>query len=98
MTSEGKHAEIGHRLDEMVDSVPDENPIKPALRDMERLAAYATTYRYPTATGRIKATPGAVEVGANIANVQRALDAATAWFSVDLTRPGVAAAHAKPAR
>ncbi|HZF49816.1 MAG TPA: HEPN domain-containing protein [Polyangiaceae bacterium] len=31
LTSEGKHAGIKHRLDEMVDLVPDENPLKPAL-------------------------------------------------------------------
>lgn len=50
LTSEGKHAGIKHHLDEMVDMVPDENPLKPALRDIEDLAAYATTFRYPTSS------------------------------------------------
>jgi hypothetical protein len=98
LTSEGEHAGIRHQLDEMVDLVPDENPIKPALRAIERLAAYATTYRYPTATGRIKASPDKAELDADIANVQRALDAAAAWFVVDLTRQGSPATHAKPPR
>jgi HEPN domain-containing protein len=34
LTSEGKHAGIKHQLDEMVNLVPDENPLKPALREI----------------------------------------------------------------
>lgn len=30
LTSEGKHAGIKHQLKEMIDLVPDENPLKPA--------------------------------------------------------------------
>jgi hypothetical protein len=36
----------------MVNVIPDENPLKPALREIEQLAAYATAYRYPTPVGR----------------------------------------------
>jgi HEPN domain-containing protein len=57
LTSEGKHAGIGHRLDEMVDLVPDENPLKSGLREIDVLAAYATTYRYATSSGRIPDPP-----------------------------------------
>jgi HEPN domain-containing protein len=57
LTTEGKHAGIKHLLDEMVDLVPDENPLKADLRSIEHLAAYATTYRYPTAAGRLKQAP-----------------------------------------
>jgi HEPN domain-containing protein len=35
LTSEGKHAGIKHLLDEMVDMVPDVNPIKARLRAIE---------------------------------------------------------------
>src|SRR5438874_2447288 len=49
LTSEGKHAGIKHQLQEMVDQVPDENPLKTLLREIEPLAAFATSYRYPTA-------------------------------------------------
>jgi hypothetical protein len=59
LTAEGKHAGIRHLLDEMVDQVPDANPLKPALRAIQNLGSYATTYRYPTATGRILAAPTA---------------------------------------
>jgi HEPN domain-containing protein len=59
LTTEGKHARIKHLLNEMVDLVPDESPLKPDLRSIEHLAAYATAYRYPTAAGRIKQTPPA---------------------------------------
>jgi HEPN domain-containing protein len=57
VSSEGLHAGVRHRLDEMVDLVPGDNPLKPSLRAIEYLAAYATTYRYPTAAGRIKGSP-----------------------------------------
>lgn len=52
LTSEAERAGIGHQLHLMVDKVPDENPIKSQLRAIEHLAAYATTYRYPTSAGR----------------------------------------------
>ena len=45
LTSEGIHANIKHQLDEMVKQVPDANPLKPLLEQIEHLAAYATTYR-----------------------------------------------------
>lgn len=54
LTSEGAHAGIGHRLDRMVDSVPDENPVKSMLREIQGLEIYATSWRYPTTVGRIK--------------------------------------------
>src|SRR5262245_44907831 len=54
LTSEGVHAGIKHQLNEMVDAVPDANPLKPLLRDIEHLAAFATSYRYPATSGRIK--------------------------------------------
>ena len=78
VSSEGKHAGIRHQLDEIVDLLPDENPLKSHLRTIEYLAAYATTYRYPTAAGRIKAAP--------TKDVAEALQAAVTAFGVDLER------------
>jgi HEPN domain-containing protein len=83
LTSEGKHAGIRHKLDEMVDLVPDENPLKPMLRTVEHLAAYATTYRYPTEVGRIKAAPPAADLAKDLANVEAVLNEACARFKVD---------------
>jgi hypothetical protein len=57
----------------MVDLVPDENPLKPALREIEELAAYATAYRYPTSSGRIPDAPTGGEFGALAKNVEAAL-------------------------
>src|SRR5438045_3266459 len=53
LTSEGKHGGIKHQLQDMVDMIPNENPLKSALREIEPLAAYTTSYRYPTTVGRI---------------------------------------------
>jgi HEPN domain-containing protein len=39
LTSEGKHAGIGHQLDRMVDAIPDENTIKPLLRGVSGQSA-----------------------------------------------------------
>ena len=57
LTSEGVHANIKHQLDDMVKQVPDANPLKPLLKQIEHLAAYATTYRYATTSGNIKPSP-----------------------------------------
>ena len=57
LTSEGIHAGIRHQLDAMVDQLNQSNPITPLLRKIEHLGAYATSYRYPTSTGRITAPP-----------------------------------------
>jgi len=51
LTSEGVHANIKHQLDDMVKQVPDANPLKSLLKQIEHLAAYATTYRYATTSG-----------------------------------------------
>lgn len=98
LTSEGKHAGIKHRLDEMVDLVPDENPLKPMLREIEELAAYATAYRYPTSSGRIPTAPAGGEFGALAKKVDTALCEAAARFGVDFTRKGLAASKPGPIR
>jgi hypothetical protein len=51
LTSEKVHAGVRHQLDEMVSLIPEENPIKPRLRELQQLSTYATSYRYTTPTG-----------------------------------------------
>ncbi|MGH7281846.1 MAG: HEPN domain-containing protein [Polyangiaceae bacterium] len=97
LTSEGVHAGHHHSLDTMVDDVPDANPLKPLLRNIESLAAYATTYRYPTPS-RIKPAPSATELAVYVTNVQTALDAAVRAFQVDLTISGSLAKASGPVR
>ena len=82
----------------MVDLVPDENPLKPILRDIEYLAAYATTYRYPTAAGRIKAAPAPEDLERAITRVASALDAVVEAFDIDLAQRDAPAAKSGPLR
>ena len=93
VTSEGQRAGIKHQLNDIVDLVPDANPIKPALRAIEHLAAYATAYRYPTSAGRIVQPPTGKAFDDDAAKVEAALHEAASRFGVDLTKPGTAAAR-----
>jgi len=68
----------------MIDLVPEENPLKPDLRVTEKLAAYATTFRYVTAAGRIPKEPSPDAVKAHIERVEKALAAVVEAFAVDL--------------
>lgn len=98
VSSEGLHAGIRHQLDEMVDLVPDDNPLKKGLRTIEYLAAYATTYRYPTAAGRIKAAPVARDLQRAITAVEKTLEAVATAFDLDLARRDSPAAKPGPVR
>lgn len=98
LTSEGKHAGARHQLDEMVNLVPDENPLKPTLREIEELASYATAYRYPTSVGRIPTPPSGGELHAFIKRTDAALGEAASRFGVDLARKGTPASKPGPIR
>jgi HEPN domain-containing protein len=98
LTSEGIHANIKHLLDDMVKQVPDENPLKPLLKQVEHLAAYATTYRYATTGGNIKPAPGDATLEADMASVAAALSAAANAFGVELSKQDQPARTAKPPR
>jgi HEPN domain-containing protein len=98
LTSEGKHSGIKHQLDELVDAVPDENPLKPRLRAIQDLTDYATSYRYPSPKGRIKAPPDKASFDREADAVQAALDEAVARFGVELDRTDAPARSAGPLR
>jgi HEPN domain-containing protein len=98
LTSEGLHAGIKHHLNDMVDMVPDLNPIKPALRAIESLAAYATSYRYPTSSGRVQRAPSGEAFGEIAGQVALALTQAATGLSVDLSAPGSPARQPQPIR
>jgi hypothetical protein len=101
VTSERLHAGIKHDLSDMVDQVPDENPLKLALREIQHLSAYATAYRYPVSSSRTKRIPGEppeAELKAAIDATAKALDAAVKGFQVDLERPDSPAAVSGPLR
>ncbi len=101
VTSEGQHAGIKHELAEMVDLIPDENPLKPNLRKIEHLSQYATAYRYPVSsskTKRIPRPPTAAELQQAIDNTAIALDRTVAAFMVDLRQADSPARRAGPIR
>jgi HEPN domain-containing protein len=98
LTSEGRHGGIRHQLDEMVNVIPDENPLKPALREIEQLAAYATAYRYPTPGGRIPTGPPESELATLLKKVDAVLGEAASRFGVDLAKKGIPAAKPMPIR
>jgi HEPN domain-containing protein len=98
LTSEGKHAGNKHQLDDMVEEIPDANPMKPLLVAIEHLAAFATAYRYPSPAGKIKATPPASDLTKYVANVEAALTEATKRFGVALSNPNAPAKTPGPVR
>jgi hypothetical protein len=101
VTSEGTHAGIKHELADMVDLVPDGNPMKPGLRAIEHLSRYATSFRYPvtsSASKRILPAPNAAELAAAIAATAHALTDAVSRFGVDLKRADSPATTAAPIR
>ncbi len=98
LTSERTHGGIRHHLDAMVDLVPEENPLKPTLRSIEALAAYATTYRYPTSAGRIPTPPGRAELLDWIDKVANAIAAAVNAFDVDVDGGDAPAGKPAPIR
>lgn len=58
LTSEGTHGGIGHALGQMVNAIPDANPLKSQLALLTPLAAYAKAYRYPTSSPSTSCTRG----------------------------------------
>jgi len=84
LTTERVHAGIGHQLDRMVESVPDENPVKQMLQDIQGLGIYATTYRYPTTVGRVKPAPEYEEFKRFADKVEAALQEVVKRFDVDI--------------
>ncbi len=98
LTSEGIQAGLRHELPEMVAKVPDANPVKPLLRAIEHLDAYATAFRYPSPRGRIKAPPTGPELDQDLDRVEAALLEISARFEIDLARAEGPAGRPGPIR
>ena len=101
VSSEGKHAGIKHNLAELVDLIPDANPMKPGLRVIEHLSQYATSFRYPvssSASKRIPRTPSDEELRTAIDATAVALDDALLRFGVARERADAPAGFAGPVR
>jgi hypothetical protein len=98
VASEGKHGNIQHMLDKLVDLIPDQNPLKPDLRKLQDLGFFATSYRYPTSSGNVKPQPARAEFDQHASNVEFALNAAVAGFKVDLAKANAPAGSVTPLR
>lgn len=87
-TSEDLHIERrdAHQLDTVIRRLPDSNADKVALERIAFLEIYATTYRYPTPTGRTPPMPPVDRIEAAIATIGAVLSELTKHFGVDLDR------------
>jgi HEPN domain-containing protein len=70
------HPGVEHRIDVLVRMLDDADPWQALLDPLDRFSPYATTYRYPSPTGRLKAGPDAASVLADLEEVQKLLDRA----------------------
>jgi HEPN domain-containing protein len=99
-TSEGKHAGIKHEPAEIVDLIPEENPLKLLPRKVEHLSQYARIaiqYRRarPSASPSDRAPPSCTKP---LVNTATALDGAIKAFRVDMGRADTSAAFVGPIR
>jgi HEPN domain-containing protein len=98
LTSEKIHAGVRHQLDEMVNLIPEDNPVKPRLRELQHLSVYATAYRYTTPTGRIPDHPPKQTVETTAKLIDAALKELAARFGVDLDAVDKPATNCSPIR
>jgi HEPN domain-containing protein len=86
LTAEGLHAErgIAHRIDRLVDLLPDTSAFKSRFKSVEGLSAYATAFRYPTTGGRIPHGPSDSDLDAALATTRLLLTDVARAFRVDL--------------
>ena len=65
----GLRVTADHNIEALVDELPADDPWRIELRILEPLSAYATTYRYPSPTGKRRAGPSNEEVFAWIKTI-----------------------------
>jgi hypothetical protein len=101
MTSErldAGHRSTQHQIGFMADALPDENPLKSQFAALAHLTGYATTYRYPAPSGRIRAAPPSNQLAAWTASAQSLLNACVEGFGIDLSDPNSPARKLSPIR
>jgi HEPN domain-containing protein len=87
-----------HELKDMIDLIPDANPLKLPLREIQSLTFYATTYRYVTPQGRIPDPPDSTKLTDFIQKVEAILTTTASRFGVILTQENVPAKNSTPIR
>ncbi len=88
-----------HQLDWMVRQLSEENAARPTLAKLTWLEAFATTYKYPTPSGRMPGAADPNSVKEALAATHDLLKRLSVHFGVDLNplskKP---ASHARPPR
>jgi hypothetical protein len=88
-----------HLLDHMIRALPDANPFKALLIKVSWLEAYATTYRYPTPSGRLPTPPSEAALSDVLRHIEDLLRQVADHFGVDGDSPeGRPAARSTPPR
>src|ERR1700734_419599 len=70
------HPGVEHRIDVLVRMLDAADPWQALLDGLDRFSPYATTYRYPSPTGRLKAGPDDASVQADLEEIQKPLERA----------------------
>lgn len=70
------HPGVEHRIDVLVCLLDATDPWQPLLDPLDRFTPYATTYRYPSPTGRLKAGPTMASVLAEADAIEKLLERA----------------------
>ena len=98
-TSEGLHIERSkaHLIDTNIRAFPDANLDKTDFLGISHLESYATTYRYPTAGGRIPSPPAPDELRLKLDGSQSLLKVLLQHYGVDLASDKPAS-NAEPRR
>ena len=81
----GLRVTADHNIEALVDELSASDPWRTKLRVLEPLSAYATTYRYPSPTGKRKGGPSNDEVFVWIKTITGLTDEARTAF---VTAPG----------
>jgi HEPN domain-containing protein len=87
-----------HQLDRMVGAFPNENSFRQPLKAVTWLEAYATTFRYPTPTGRIREPPPPERLNDVLKLLEGLLRDVSVHFAVDLAKDDSPAGHRRPPR
>jgi HEPN domain-containing protein len=98
LTAEGSYGGVGHNLEEMIDRIPDVNPLKLQLREIEKLTTYATTYRYPNRNDQIPKNPDDIKFLNLSQKVNALLSQTVTLFGVDLANQTSTAQNPGPIR
>lgn len=87
-----------HQLAAMIDHLPEECSVKADLESVSILEAYATTYRYPSPSGRVADAPDTEDFEGWLENLRDLAGRLCRHFRVDVKVDSPAAQNLKPSR